>query len=119
MLRAHPITVQQLGLQPYLETWRNMQRFTNGRNAQTQDEIWLLEHPPVFTQGQAGKPEHLIDPGDIPVIQADRGGQVTYHGPGQLIGYLLLDLRRRKLGIRPLVSLMEGSIVELLEGYGI
>ncbi|MCP4283194.1 MAG: lipoyl(octanoyl) transferase LipB [Gammaproteobacteria bacterium] len=119
MSQAHPVTVHQLGLQPYVEIWRDMQRFTDERNAQTRDEIWLLEHPPVFTQGQAGKPEHLINPGSIPVIQVDRGGQVTYHGPGQLIGYLLLDLRRRKLGIRPLVSLMEKSIVELLGEYGI
>jgi len=108
-----------LGLQPYLKIWRQMQRFTDARNEQTADEIWLLQHHPVFTQGQAGKAEHLLDPGQIPVIQADRGGQVTYHGPGQLIAYLLLDLRRRRLGIRPLVSLMEASIVELLAGYGI
>lgn len=115
----NPISVRQLGLQPYLKIWRQMQRFTDARNEQTADEIWLLQHHPVFTQGQAGKAEHLLDPGQIPVIQADRGGQVTYHGPGQLIAYLLLDLRRRRLGIRPLVSLMEASIVELLAGYGI
>lgn len=113
------ILVQQLGLQPYLKVWRAMQRFTDTRNEQTADEIWLLQHHPVFTQGQAGKAEHLLDPGQIPVIQADRGGQVTYHGPGQLVAYLLLDLRRRRLGIRPLVSLIEASIVELLAGYGI
>lgn len=113
------ILVQQLGLQPYLKVWRAMQRFTDTRNEQTADEIWLLQHHPVFTQGQAGKAEHLLDPGQIPVIQADRGGQVTYHGLGQLVAYLLLDLRRRRLGIRPLVSLIEASIVELLAGYGI
>ena len=96
-----------------------MQRYTDERDPLTQDQIWLLQHPAVFTQGQGGRAEHLLDPGDIPVVQVDRGGQVTYHGPGQLIVYLLLDLRRRKLGIRPLVSLMEGSIVELLQGYGI
>jgi len=114
-----PITIRRLGLQPYNKIWREMQRFTDERDALTRDEIWLLEHPAVFTLGQAGKSEHLLDPGDIPIIHADRGGQVTYHGPGQLIAYLLLDLRRRKLGIRPLVSLMEESIVELLGGHGI
>lgn len=102
-----------------METWRRMQHFTDTRDAGTQDQIWLLEHPSVFTQGQAGKSEHLLDPGDIPVIQVDRGGQVTYHGPGQLIAYLLLDLRRRKLGIRPLVTLIEASIVELLARFEI
>lgn len=115
----YPISIRQLGLRPYIAIWRDMQRFTDERDAGTQDEIWLLQHPAVYTQGQAGKPEHLLDPGEIPVVQVDRGGQVTYHGPGQLIGYLLLDLRRRKLGIRPLVSLIEESIVELLDGYGI
>ncbi|MCB1751449.1 MAG: lipoyl(octanoyl) transferase LipB [Gammaproteobacteria bacterium] len=115
----HAVTIRQLGLRPYTEIWRSMQHFTNERDALTRDEIWLLEHPPVFTLGQAGRREHLLDPGDIPVIQVDRGGQVTYHGPGQLIGYLLLDLRRRNLGIRPLVSLIEASIVELLDSYGI
>ena len=96
-----------------------MQRFTDERNELTRDEIWLLQHPAVFTLGQAGRSEHLLDPGEIPVIQVDRGGQVTYHGPGQLIAYLLLDLHRRKLGIRPLVTLMEQSIVELLHDYAI
>jgi len=96
-----------------------MQTFTNSRNAETADEIWFLEHLPVFTLGQAGRPEHLLNPGDIPVIKVDRGGQVTYHGPGQLVVYLLLDLRRRKMGIRPLVTLMEQSIVDLLGEYHI
>lgn len=113
------LTVRQLGLQPYLPVWQAMQRFTNERGPDTPDEIWLLEHEPVFTQGQAGKPEHLLLPGDIPVVQADRGGQVTYHGPGQLIAYLLLDVRRAGLGVRELVSLMERVLVELLEGYGV
>jgi len=116
---VHPISIRQLGLQPYIKVWRNMQRFTDERKASTRDEIWLLEHPSVFTQGQAGKSEHLLDPGNIPVVQVDRGGQVTYHGPGQLIAYLLLDLRRRKLGVRPLVTLIEESIIELLDSYGI
>ncbi|MCB1831686.1 MAG: lipoyl(octanoyl) transferase LipB [Gammaproteobacteria bacterium] len=115
----HEISVHQLGLQPYLEIWRRMQHFTDTRDAETRDEIWLLEHPSIFTQGQAGRSEHLLDPGDIPVIQVDRGGQVTYHGPGQLIVYLLLDLHRRKLGIRPLVTLIEASIVELLARFEI
>ena len=96
-----------------------MQHFTDTRDAETRDEIWLLEHPSIFTQGQAGRSEHLLDPGDIPVIQVDRGGQVTYHGPGQLIVYLLLDLHRRKLGIRPLVTLIEAGIVELLARFEI
>jgi lipoyl(octanoyl) transferase len=96
-----------------------MQAFTDRRNPATPDEIWLLEHPPVFTLGQAGRPEHLLDPGEIPVLQVDRGGQVTYHGPGQLVLYLLLDLRRRRLGVRQLVSLMEQAVVGLLGSYGI
>ncbi|MCB1850892.1 MAG: lipoyl(octanoyl) transferase LipB [Gammaproteobacteria bacterium] len=115
----HSIVIKQLGLQPYIGIWRAMQRFTDERDKQTRDEIWLLQHPAVFTLGQAGRSEHLLDPGEIPVIQVDRGGQVTYHGPGQLIAYLLLDLHRRKLGIRPLVTLMEQSIVELLHDYAI
>jgi len=96
-----------------------MQAFTNERNESTQDEIWFVEHNPVFTLGQAGKPEHLLNPGDIPTIQTDRGGQVTYHGPGQLVAYLLLNLRRHKLGVRQLVTLIEQSIIDLLHDYGI
>jgi len=96
-----------------------MQQFTDQRDRQERDQIWLLQHPPVFTQGQAGRAEHLLSPGDIPVVQSDRGGQVTYHGPGQLIAYLLIDLRRRGLGVRPLVTLMEQSIIALLAGYGV
>ena len=109
-----PTIVRSLGRQEYLHTWRAMRDFTDHRTAQTPSEIWLLEHPPVFTQGQAGKPEHLLDPGDIPVVQSDRGGQVTYHGPGQLILYLLLDLKATGTGIRGLVSAMEDSVIELL-----
>nr|WP_173867195.1 lipoyl(octanoyl) transferase LipB [Pseudomonas guangdongensis] len=113
------LTVRQLGLLPYQPVWQAMQRFTNERGPEAADEIWLLEHRPVFTQGQAGKPEHLLLPGDIPVVQADRGGQVTYHGPGQLIAYLLLDVRRSGLGVRELVSRMEQALVALLAEYGV
>lgn len=113
------LTVRQLGLLPYQPVWQAMQRFTNERGPEVADEIWLLEHRPVFTQGQAGKPEHLLLPGDIPVVQADRGGQVTYHGPGQLIAYLLLDVRRSGLGVRELVSRMEQALVALLAEYGV
>ena len=117
--RATDIEIRRLGLGEYVEIWREMQRFTDNRDESTPDQIWLLQHPPVFTQGQAGRAEHLLSPGEIPVVQSDRGGQVTYHGPGQLIVYLLLDLRRRGLGIRPLVTLMEHAVIELLAGYGI
>ncbi|MES9881715.1 MAG: lipoyl(octanoyl) transferase LipB [Sedimenticola sp.] len=110
---------RHLGCQDYTAVWREMQSFTDERTPESMDEIWLVEHPPVFTQGQAGKPEHLLDPGDIPVIQSDRGGQITYHGPGQLVAYLLIDLRRAKLGVRQLVTLIEKSIIALLGEYGI
>ncbi|MCW8944922.1 MAG: lipoyl(octanoyl) transferase LipB [Sedimenticola sp.] len=115
---ASPL-VRTLGLQDYETVWRKMQAFTNERNESTQDEIWFVEHHPVFTLGQAGKPEHLLNPGDIPTIQTDRGGQVTYHGPGQLVAYLMLNLRRHKLGVRQLVTLIEQSIIDLLHDYGI
>lgn len=96
-----------------------MRAFTDARNADTADELWLLQHPPVFTQGQAGRPEHVRMPGDIPVIQSDRGGQVTYHGPGQLVVYVLVDLHRAGYGIRSLVTRIEQAMVDLLAGYGI
>lgn len=112
-----PLKVRYLGRQPYLESFDRMQSFTNERTAETPDELWVLEHEPVFTQGQAGKAEHLLGTGDIPVVQVDRGGQVTYHGPGQLVVYLLLDLKRNKLGVRDLVTLMEESVVALLADY--
>lgn len=96
-----------------------MQAFTEERDEHTEDEIWWVEHPPVFTQGRNGKAEHLLDPGDIPVIAVDRGGQVTYHGPGQIVFYCLIDLRRRKLGVRQLVTLIEQSIIELLDSFGV
>ena len=96
-----------------------MTDFTNQRTPETPDQLWLVEHPPVFTQGQAGKAEHLLFPGEIPVVQTDRGGQVTYHGPGQLIAYVLLDIKRRKLGVRELVTLIEQVIIQALAPYGI
>lgn len=113
------LNVRHWGESSYEEVWHAMQDFTNQRGPVTQDELWLVEHPPVFTQGQAGKPEHLLNLGDIPLVKSDRGGQVTYHGPGQLVVYLLLDVRRKKLGVRHLVTSMEVSIVELLSDYGI
>ena len=113
------LIIRQLGLQPYQPIWQSMQAFTDQRSGDTPDEIWVLEHEPVFTQGQAGKPEHLLHPGDIPVVQVDRGGQVTYHGPGQLIIYLLLDLRRNKLGVRDVVSLMEEGVIATLASFGV
>lgn len=113
------LIVRTLGEQPYLETWEAMKSFTAGREASTPDEIWLLEHPRVYTQGQAGKAEHILAPGDIPVIQVDRGGQVTYHGPGQLVVYLLIDLTRHRLGVRTLVDVIERSIVQTLAEFGI
>lgn len=109
--------VRELGLREYRKTWQAMRDMTDARTEDTPSECWLLEHPPVFTQGQAGKPEHLLDPGPIPVVQTDRGGQVTYHGPGQLILYLLLDLKEAGMGIRQLVSAMENSVIALLDEY--
>jgi lipoyl(octanoyl) transferase len=112
--------VRTLGLTAYEPTWRAMQAYTANRDAATPDEIWLTEHPPVYTQGIAGKPEHLLrDDTGIPVIKIDRGGQITYHGPGQLVAYLLLDLKRRNLSVRPLVRKMEAAVINLLGEYGI
>lgn len=119
MPRDGTLLVKHLGLQPYAETWQAMRDYTDQRDASSADQIWLLEHPPVFTLGQAGKPEHLLDPGDIPVLRTDRGGQVTYHGPGQLVAYLLLDIRRAGLGIRQLVSLLEEATIALLAQRGV
>lgn len=113
------LIVRSLGVQPYLETWEAMKSFTAGRDAAVADELWCLEHPRVYTQGQAGKAEHILAPGDIPVIQVDRGGQVTYHGPGQLVIYLLIDLTRLKFGVRTLVDVIEQAIVRLLAEQGI
>ncbi|GAA0833169.1 MULTISPECIES: lipoyl(octanoyl) transferase LipB [Marinomonas] len=106
---------RDLGVIAYETTWERMKEFTQVRSKEDQDEIWLLEHPSLFTQGQAGKEEHLLAPGDIPVIQVDRGGQVTYHGPGQLVAYVLIDLKRLGIGVRDLVSVLENAIVETLK----
>ena len=111
--------LHSLGLVDYQPTWEAMKRFTNERTVDTRDEIWLVQHPPTFTQGLAGLPEHLLFPTDIPVVKIDRGGQITYHGPGQIVAYLLLDLRRWKLNVRELVNLMEQSVVDLLGSYGV
>jgi len=118
-VRRSPFTVRKLGLADYEPTWRAMQDFTATRGAATPDELWLLQHPPVYTLGIAGKSEHLprIDNG-IPVIKIDRGGQITYHGPGQIVVYLLLDMRRRGLSVRPLVRMMERAVIDLLADYG-
>lgn len=116
---AAELVVRHLGLVDYLPTLEAMRRLTAERDQLRADEIWLLQHPRVFTQGQAGKPEHLLAPGDIPVIQVERGGQVTYHGPGQLVAYLMLDLRRLGLGVRELVTAMEQSLVDVLAAYAV
>ncbi len=118
-MKSDTVIIRTLGLQDYLATWLAMQQFTNKRDLDTTDEIWVLEHPPVFTQGQNGKPEHILSQGTIPVIQTDRGGQVTYHGPGQLIVYTLIDLKRKKLNTRQIVTILEESVVQLLASYQI
>lgn len=119
MAITEQLVIRNLGLQDYTRIWQAMQQFTDQRDNNTVDEIWLLEHTPVFTQGQAGKAEHLLFPGDIPVVQVDRGGQVTYHGPGQLVAYVLLDIKRRNLGVRQLVTMLEQILIQLLTGHGI
>jgi lipoyl(octanoyl) transferase len=111
--------VKHLGLVDYQPTWDAMKQFTAQRDSHTRDEVWLLQHPPVYTQGQAGKPEHLLNAHDIPVVKIDRGGQITYHGPGQIVLYLLLDLRRWHLNVRQLVRLMEQSVIDLLAAHGV
>ncbi|MCH8220531.1 MAG: lipoyl(octanoyl) transferase LipB [Proteobacteria bacterium] len=113
------LVIKRLGLVEYEPTWRDMQTFTDRRDAQTADEIWLLQHPPVYTLGLNGSPEHLLAPADIPVIDIDRGGQVTYHGPGQLVVYPMIDLRRQSLGVRELVSALEQSVIDLAANHGI
>lgn len=113
------LVARNLGSIDYMSCWRAMQSFTDNRDNAVADEIWLLEHPRVFTQGQAGKAEHVLLPGDIPVIQVDRGGQVTYHGPGQLVAYLLIDIRRLGWGVRQLVDVIEQSIIGVLASYGV
>ncbi|WP_371183425.1 lipoyl(octanoyl) transferase LipB [Xanthomonas sacchari] len=118
-LALPPCRVRQLGRQPYEPVWRAMQRFTDARDEATPDELWVVEHEPVFTLGQAGKPEHVLAPGDIPVLQVDRGGQVTYHGPGQLVVYPLLDLRRLHIGVRDYVCRIEQAIIDTLDEWNI
>jgi lipoyl(octanoyl) transferase len=113
------LIIRQLGLQAYSPTWQAMQDFTNNRDDKTADEVWLVEHQAVFTQGQAGKEEHILMPGNIPVVKVDRGGQVTYHGPGQQMMYVLLNLKRNKLGVRNLVTALEACVVNTLKEYAI
>lgn len=113
------LVIRWLGEQPYVPVWRAMQAYTEARNADSNDELWVLSHPPVYTQGQAGRAEHILNTADIPVVQIDRGGQVTYHGPGQIVVYLLIDIRRAGLGVRALVSAMEDSIITTLAHYGV
>ena len=118
-LRVPPCLVRELGRQTYEPVWRAMQRFTDVRTEATPDEIWLVEHDPVFTLGQAGKPEHVLAAGDIPVIHVDRGGQVTYHGPGQIVAYPLFDLKRMKVGVREYVQRIEQSIIDTAAAWNI
>ena len=113
------VLVRHLGEVDYRDTWQKMQDFTNSRQKDTADELWFLQHPPVYTLGKNGKAEHLLKPADIPVINTDRGGQVTYHGPGQIVVYTLLDLNRLKIGVRELVTILEQAIIELLASYDI
>mgnify|MGYP000442231335 CR=1 FL=1 len=113
------IQIKSLGLQPYEKTWQAMQNFTDQRQPETPDELWIVEHPAVFTQGLNGKAEHILQNSEIPIIQTDRGGQITYHAPGQLIIYVLIDLKRTKLGVRALVTLLEDSIIEYLATFNI
>jgi len=116
---ATELHVRRLGLVDYEPVWRAMQVFTDQRNETTPDELWVVQHPPVFTQGQAGRAEHILAPGDIPVIQVDRGGQVTYHGPGQIVIYPLIDIKRLDMGVRELVKGIEQAIISVVQGYGI
>ncbi|NGO91209.1 MAG: lipoyl(octanoyl) transferase LipB [Halomonas sp.] len=114
-----PIELHRLGRRPYQPVWEAMRELTDCRDEHTPDQFWLVEHDPVFTQGQAGKPEHLLMPGDIPVVNTDRGGQVTYHGPGQVVLYPLLDVRRGKVGVRELVSALENAVIDVLARHGV
>lgn len=119
MSQTPELIVRWLGSLAYEPVWRTMSALTTDRDDNTVDELWLLEHPPVFTQGQAGKAEHLLMPGEIPVVKVDRGGQVTYHGPGQLVGYPLIDIKRKGLGVRDLVSAIEQLVVDTVASYGV
>lgn len=118
-MSTNNIIVRQLGIESYQDIWQKMHDFTAKRDIDTPDELWLLEHFAVFTQGQAGKPEHLLNPSNIPVVNTDRGGQITYHGPGQLVAYPLLNLRRLGIGVKKFVNLLEQSVVDLLADYNI
>lgn len=113
------LVVRQLNQKDYTTVWQAMQHFTDNRDKDTLDEVWLVEHPAVFTQGQAGKEEHLLAPGNIPIVKVDRGGQVTYHGPGQQVLYVLVNLKRRKIGVRQLVTLIENCIIDSLADYNV
>ncbi len=119
MSAAESIIIRHLGEVAYHDAWQKMQDFTNSRQPDTADELWFLQHPPVYTLGKNGKAEHVLNPGNIPVVNSDRGGQVTYHGPGQIVVYTLLDLNRLKIGVRQLVTILEQSIIDLLAGYGV
>ena len=119
LMSSNHLLIRRLGLMEYEPVWRAMQTFTDTRDDATPDELWLVEHPPVFTQGQAGQAEHILAPGDIPVIQVDRGGQVTHHGPGQIVAYPLIDIKRMGLGVRQLVKGIEQAIIGVLHSYGI
>ena len=116
---AFPCIVRDLGRRAYVPVWHQMQAFTDARDAATPDELWLVEHDPVFTLGQAGKPEHVLAPGDIPVLHVDRGGQVTYHGPGQIVAYPLFDLKRMKIGVREYVCGIEQAVIDTLADWNI
>ncbi|WP_211959081.1 lipoyl(octanoyl) transferase LipB [Budvicia diplopodorum] len=118
-LQQNTIVIRQLGLQPYLPVSHAMHRFTDRRDSATADELWLVQHPSVFTQGQAGKAEHVLAAGDIPVIQSDRGGQVTYHGPGQQVMYIMIDLKRKKIGVKELVNHIEQTVIITLAHFDI
>lgn len=113
------LVIRQLGQQDYQSTWKAMKEFCNHRHSETSDEVWFVEHPSVFTQGVSGKPEHILSASDIPIIQTDRGGQITYHGPGQLVMYVLFDLRRLSIGIRALVDVLENVTIAGLKKYGL
>lgn len=113
------VLVRYLGEQAYIDVWQAMKAFTDSRDSSAPDEFWVVQHPAVFTQGQAGKDEHLLSPGNIPVVRSDRGGQVTYHGPGQCIIYCLIDIRRRKLGVRHMIDALENGVIAYLDTFGI
>lgn len=113
------VVIRQLGRQDYLPVWQAMHQFTDERNLSSPDEVWLVEHNSVFTQGQAGKVEHLLNTGDIPIVQSDRGGQVTYHGPGQIVAYFMINLRRKNMGVRELVTHIENIVISTLKEFGI